>query len=136
MAIGDSPEMQRMQEEAMRRAREMYLRANPQAAAAREQPIPTTAVPVAENTQNEQTETRVPRSVPLTQEERPKTEQRTARSATPPKKEPAKSIAPTPSILNTLMEDKDRTLILMLLILLSGEGQSNELMFALLYLLI
>ncbi|WP_099204921.1 hypothetical protein [Scatolibacter rhodanostii] len=146
MAIGDSPEMLRMQEEAMNRAREMYLRANPTAAqtttqtarAANNQTATATATR-AETQQGTNTTQRQasPRTVPLsmgnTGSER-NTAERTAQTNTNLQ---ASSSAPNaPSILNTLMEDKDRTLILMLLVLLSGEGQSNELMFALLFLLI
>ena len=40
------------------------------------------------------------------------------------------------SPLDFLMQDKERTLILALLILLSGEGNNTELLFALMYLLI
>lgn len=38
--------------------------------------------------------------------------------------------------LDLLLKDKERTLILALLILLSGEGGNTELLFALMYLLI
>lgn len=40
------------------------------------------------------------------------------------------------SLIDTLLRDKERTLILALLILLSGEGGNTELLFALMYLLI
>lgn len=40
------------------------------------------------------------------------------------------------SPLDLLLQDKERTLILALLILLSGEGGNTELLFALMYLLI
>lgn len=45
---------------------------------------------------------------------------------------PAKPASP----LDFLMQDKERTLILALLILLYGEGNNTELLFALMYLLI
>ncbi len=53
--------------------------------------------------------------------------------------QPAPSSAaesPPASLLDHLMQDKERTLILALLILLSGEGGNTELLFALMYLLI
>jgi len=59
--------------------------------------------------------------------------------ATPetPSELPFAEIPPEPSedVLDGLFQDKDRTLILMLLVLISGEDASNELMFALLFLL-
>lgn len=160
MAIGDSLEMQRMQQEAIQRAREMYLRAHPPSGEeASAQAVPAAAVSAAaapaQNTQT-QAENRTssaPRNAPgghgpsggqgnATQTPGPAN--RSAAGAVQNRPQPAGSVSPqpnqaalaAPSILNTLMEDKDRTLILMMLILLSGEGQSNELMFALLYLLL
>ena len=47
---------------------------------------------------------------------------------------PAQSGRSSP--LDLLLQDKERTLILALLILLSGEGGNTELLFALMYLLI
>ena len=133
MALGDSPEMLRMQEEAVRRAREMYLRANPQqgtlpaAQPQRRQPESTRSAPVQQVVTRQEAN---PRAVPLSVSERTET------AALPQTNAQNSPAAPANSILNTLMEDKDRTLILMMLVLLSGEAQSNELMFALLYLLI
>lgn len=79
------------------------------------------------------------------------------RSRTPPESspepertpaEPVTEPGPTPPVppscvpqkkhspLDLLLKDKDRTLILALLILLSSEGENTELLFALMYLLI
>lgn len=44
--------------------------------------------------------------------------------------------SPPASLLDHLMQDKERALILALLVLLAGENGSTELLFALLYLLI
>lgn len=52
----------------------------------------------------------------------------------PPQERPAQSGRSSP--LDLLLQDKERTLILALLILLSGEGGNTELLFALMYLLI
>lgn len=159
MAIGDSPEMQRMQEQAMQRAREMYLRAHPELA----EPEKNSAEEPAVETKTRRQQAN-PKQVPLSQGRNTSTAQSSGNSnnnktasqnaATQPQSkvqmpsEPVKSTAApqkpdpqiqaalnSPSIINTLMEDKDRTLILMLLVMLSGQEQNNELMFALLYLL-
>ena len=72
----------------------------------------------------------------------------TAQTAPAPNREPAPEADQKPpqerqsaqsgrsSPLDLLLQDKERTLILALLILLSGEGGNTELLFALMYLLI
>ena len=70
-------------------------------------------------------------------------------AAVPPESEPTpaapqveqKSVPAAPAVqkaspLDALLKDKERTLILALLILLSSEGNNTELLFALMYLLI
>lgn len=59
----------------------------------------------------------------------PTTQEPPEESGTSPALRPA-------SPLDFLLQDKERTLILALLILLSGEGNNTELLFALMYLLI
>lgn len=59
--------------------------------------------------------------------------------AAPPaeqKATPAAAAVQKASPLDVLLKDKERTLILALLILLSSEGNNTELLFALMYLLI
>lgn len=94
--------------EALRRAREMQSRS-----ASPHIPEPPPPSPEPENAQeNAPQQTDTPESV----------------SAQPTRK--------SSSPLDFLMQDKERTLILALLILLSGEGKNTELLFALMYLLI
>ena len=107
MATGDSPEMQRMQEEAIRRAREMQRRA--------------TAAPEAEGHSPEESQKREESGVPENSEDSGS--------------EGSMGGLPGGELMENLFKDKDRTLILMLLILIGGESENNELMFALLFLL-
>lgn len=99
-------EMRRMQEEAVRRTEEMQNRAKAQIHRQPE-PLPQ-AAPKAESIA----------------EERP---------VMPP---PPKPKAETGGIFETLMKDKEQTLILSLILLLMDEQTDNSLIFALLYLLI
>lgn len=97
--------------EALRRAREMQARSAPQHREPASSPPPT--VPEPESIQK-----------PAVQNpDEPDTQkpQNARKSGSP---------------LDFLMQDKERTLILALLILLSGEGNNIELLFALMYLLI
>lgn len=149
--------MQRMQEEAMQRAREMYLRAHPELAQPQND-ISADETSPETKTRRQQAN---PKQVPLSQggnavpaQNQAKNNNNSANKTNvqsapqkPVQSQPVKNVAPqkpdpqiqaalnSPSIINTLMEDKDRTLILMLLVMLSGQEQKNELMFALLYLL-
>ena len=100
----------RMQADAVRRAREMQSRARsperraqtraaePPAPPPEPEPEPQPAPPPAEE------------SEPLAQQQQP-------------------------SLLDNLFQDRERTIILALLILLSGEDSNHELMFALMFLL-
>lgn len=112
-----------MQEEAIRRAREMQSRAriprqNPgnrrpvqhgQEPAAPEPPAPEPAPPPPEEPQEQEA---------------------------PPAQNMPQASADTPgTLLDSLFQDKERTIILALLILLSGDGGHHELMFALMFLL-
>lgn len=99
MAIQTDGNLQRMQEEALRRAREMHARATP-----------------------------VPPPPPVPKEELPR----------PVPSAPAEVPAP-PRFggLETLLKDKDRTVILALLLILGSESEKNnsDLLMALLFLL-
>ena len=111
MATGDSIEMQRMQEEALRRAREMHERAQrTENAQAREEPPAAPEVPVS-----------------------PPPDVRHETPVNMPMPSPGPSM-PMQNALDSLLQDKERTLILLLLVLISSEN-NNELLFALMYLL-
>lgn len=100
----------RLQEDAIRRAREMQSRARfptrPPAAPAREAPAREQPSPALAEAPEE-----------------------------PHENSPQTGIQPTPGLLDTLFQDKERTVILALLVLLSGEEGNHELLFALLFLL-
>lgn len=111
-------DMRRMQEEAARRAREMQARArNPQ----------------PRRPQGEQRQRQEPPKEPAAPEPQ----------STPPPAVPQAQPEPVLSesgqgqagLLGSLFQDKERTIILALLILLGSEEGSQELMFALLFLL-
>lgn len=124
-----------MREDAIRRAREMQSRAR----IPREGPLPRPqAAPV-----REQAATHAPtHQEPERQEQQ---RQEPAQHASPPNAQPPAPLsppvqemteAPANNLLESLFKDKERTIILALLILLSGEENSHELMFALMFLLI
>lgn len=92
----------RMQAEAVRRAREMQSRARRVSAP------------------NAHSEPQIPQK-----EEIP----------SPDEPVPSQPVSPQKSALEGLFEDKERTIILALLVLLSGENANHELLFALLFLL-
>ena len=97
----------RMQSDAIRRAREMQSRART--------PQHRTQAPAE------------PPAPPPEPEEQ---------SAPPPAPEqPPVSAQAQPSLLDNLFQDRESTIILALLILLSGEDNNHELMFALMFLL-
>lgn len=105
-------EMRRMQEEAARRAREMQARARqPQ----RPRPAP----------QNQRDNRPPPPKEPPPPQPQPE----------PQTAEIAVNQPPVPSLLEELFKDRERTVLLALLILLGNEEGSSELMFALLFLL-
>lgn len=112
--------MGRMQEEAIRRAREMQSRAK----------VPPFRRPARP-------------AETLREEAEPAGEPQTKKLENTPQEDPASIREPSPKaaaseeggILETLFQDKERTIILALLILLGSEGGNHELMFALLFLL-
>ena len=95
-------DMNRLREEAARRAREMQARAHiPPPRSSKPQPAP--------------------------QEEEPQAPQQEALAA---------EKSNSGSLLDAFFQDKERTIILALLLLLSGEGENHELLFSLLFLLL
>lgn len=105
-------DMRRMQEEAARRAREMQSRAR----------RPQSGHPQGEKRPAQESPKEPPQPKP----------------APPPAPPPAPVLEPaqdTGSMLTNLFRDKERTIILALLILLGSEEGNQELMFALLFLL-
>ncbi len=77
-----------------------------------------------------QNRSRTPAAVPSEPEPVPEAPQAESKTV------PAAPMAQKASPLDVLLKDKERTLILALLILLSSEGNNTELLFALMYLLI
>lgn len=108
-------DMRRMQEEAARRAREMQSRAR--------QPRQRTPAQTGGN----------PPAPP--QPEPPPPEPPPAPQPSPPPAPAGNLPVPAGSLLDELFKDQERTVLLALLLLLSGEEGSHELMFALLFLL-
>ncbi len=104
--------IRQMQEEAVRRAREMQSRARvPAPSRRREAPPPPPEEPAPPEPERLAPEPE-PASAPVSQERRP-------------------------GLLESLFQDQERTLILALLILLSGEENSDhELLFSLMFLLL
>lgn len=104
-------DMGRMREEAARRAREMQSRAH----------IP----PPRRNSHPGE-----PPRAETVREEPAETHPAPEQTALSPSEEGSGSV------LDAFFRDKERTIILALLILLSGEGENHELLFALLFLLL
>lgn len=106
-------EMQKMQQEAIRRAQEMHRRAAP--------------------FRPEQENVPPPKAPPPT--ETPLLTADMAEETAPPAG-PSEGKAPTGGIFDTLFQDKEKTLILGILLLLMDEKTDNGLLLALMYLLI
>ncbi len=119
----------RMQEEAVRRAREMQARARG---------------PVRQNRPSQERPSQGRRQQPEPPQEptpveepsvEPDPQASQGKQAPEPQAEAAAGSLSSGGLLESLFQDKERTVILALLILLSGEEGSHELMFALLFLL-
>lgn len=110
----------RMQEEAARRAREMQARAR--------YPIPRRTSPPSNPAPQATPPPRESPAEPIAAEPAP-VQPSAAPSETTLSKENS-------SLLDSLFKDKERTIILALLILLGNEGDNHELMFALMFLLL
>lgn len=123
-------DMRRMQEEAARRAREMQSRAR------QSRPRPMETAPQAQTAQPgrpRQANTPAPEPPPAPPPEAPAPQ---AVEAAIPAIQAEAPGGPAPkSLLDELFMDRERTVLLALLLLLSGEEGSHELMFALLFLL-
>ena len=123
-------DMRRMQEEAARRAREMQSRARQS-----RQPEPAAPLPNAQPGRQRPSNTPAPapEPVPTPPPEAPAPQ---AVEAAVPVIQAEATGGPAPkSLLDELFMDRERTVLLALLLLLSGEEGSHELMFALLFLL-
>lgn len=120
-------DLNKLQEDAARRMREMQARARfPQGRP--QQPRPS-----AQERSRPQGQRPAPHQAP----EAPPPEPEPAEPQDPPAQE-VSGTEPAPAkggLLENLFQDKERTIILALLILLSGEESNHELMFALLFLL-
>lgn len=108
-------DLNRMQADAVRRAREMQSRAR---------------TPNRQAQQRAQSEAPQPAAPPQPQ---PPPPQEAAPQPAPVQDAPPAQ--PQKSLLDNLFQDRERTIILALLILLSGENANHELMFALMFLL-
>lgn len=104
-------DLNQMREEAARRAREMQSRARIPPQRNRTSPQQPAEAPPAPR----------PQQAPQAQE--------------PPVPQPEEQGKPETSALEALFQDRERTVILALLILLSGEEGNHELLFALMFLL-
>ncbi len=116
----------RMQEEAARRAREMQSRARiPQRPRQRPREEPKAPLEPEKETAPEESASPLPTPDSMGEEAHSSSEK------------PEESLSPSTQkgLLENLFADKERTVILALLILLSGEEGNHELLFALLFLL-
>jgi hypothetical protein len=116
-------DMQQLQQDAIRRAREMQARA--QIPVPRPPPPPQVPHPVP-NT---------PVTAPRAPQIQPPREHHTAPILNQPEHEPPKSpLNPLTDIFESLLSDSERTLILVLILLLVEEKADTGLIFALMYL--
>lgn len=115
-------DMRRMQEEAARRAREMQARARQQSTQGQQRFHPP--APARQDSRAPSRPQEPPPPPPAAPEPAPLP----AAPASPPAQ-------PAPSLLDELFKDRERTVLLALLILLGNEEGSTELLFALLFLL-
>ena len=124
MPMSENIDMLKMQEEALRRAREMQARSR----------LPREENPSGGKNSSAQNSSNRQRSV---KNENPPNPEPVEKKETSPAEKEEISVQEEPSLLSTLLEDKDKTLILTLLVLLSedGENASHELLFGLMFLL-
>jgi hypothetical protein len=132
MAENYNYDMQRLQQDAIRRAREMQSRAQVNTAPVN-RPVPKAPVPAqAAQPQNRSapkpTAPAKQASVPVQQ-----TQQQHEQHA-PSEHEPPKGLNPINDIFEMLLSDSERTLILALILLLVEEKADTSLIFALMYL--
>lgn len=144
MAENYNYDMQSLQQDAIRRAREMQARAQintapinrPVPPAPIDRLVPPPPIPV----QAVQAQTRPAPKAPTPVREPPPPPVQQAKQQleqhAPPEKEPQKGINPINDIFDMLLSDTDRTLILALILLLVEEKADTGLIFALMYLAI
>jgi len=133
MADSYNYDMQRLQQDAIRRAREMQARAQGSA--------PTLNIPAARPApvQNRPAPPVVPPPVRHTppQEQHVPSETPAPRHRDAPEQEPMKGLlSPIGDIFGSLMADSERTLILVLIILLVEDKADTGVIFALMYLIL
>ena len=131
MADSYSYDMQRLQQDAIRRAREMQSRAQNVVA---QQQIPTAAPPV----QNQSVRSIPPVQIPQPAKHLPPREQHEpVHEQHEPGSEPLKNmLSPVQDIFDSLMKDSEKTLILVLIVLLVEEKSDPGVIFALMYLIL
>ena len=131
MADSYSYDMQRLQQDAIRRAREMQSRAQNVVA---QQQIPTAATPV----QNQSVRSIPPVQIPQPTKHLPPREQHEpVHEQHEPGSEPLKNmLSPVQDIFDSLMKDSEKTLILVLIVLLVEEKSDPGVIFALMYLIL
>lgn len=135
MADSYNYDMQRLQQDAIRRAREMQARAQSSA--------PTLNIPAARPApvQNRPAPPVVPPPPPVRhtppQEQHVPSETPAPRHRDDPEQEPMKGLlSPIGDIFGSLMADSERTLILVLIILLVEDKADTGVIFALMYLIL
>jgi hypothetical protein len=123
MAENNNYDMQRLQQDAIRRAREMQSRAQINTVPVT-RPTPKPTIPIQEAQPRNRPDQSPPAPAPKTSRSEPRSEQH----------EPPKGLGPITDIFEMLFSDTERTLILALILLLVDEKADASLIFALMYL--
>lgn len=131
MPANDNSEMNKLQQDAIRRVQEMQNRARQAAASSNRREPP--AKPQGTATPHPSEQRGKPEPQPAGQ---PAPRHPTERHPQPPALLPGGDANPLNNILDTLMQDNERTLILILILLLSAEKSDTSLILALMYLII
>ena len=131
MPANDNSEMNKLQQDAIRRVQEMQNRARQAAASSNRREPP--AKPQGTATPHPPEQRGKPEPQPAGQ---PAPRHPTERHPQPPALLPGGDANPLNNILDTLMQDNERTLILILILLLSAEKSDTSLILALMYLII
>ncbi len=136
MAENYNYDMQRLQQDAIRRAREMQSRAQINTAPVN-RPVPNPPVPVqAAPPQNRSARPNAPAHQAAVQPQRQPHEQHEEHEQHAQREPhaPSKGLKPVNDIFEMLLSDSERTLILALILLLVEEKADTSLIFALMYL--
>lgn len=131
-------DMQKMQEEAMQRAREMQRRSVIPPPQTRQDTSSGPAEKMHPQNSGQNSRGRIPQAANPVQHSGQASPGAHRTPATPPVHMPEEEepLSPPPSALESLFQDHEKTLILMLLLLIgTGEGQNHEITLALLHLL-